>query len=270
MRASCSNRWEKLFFGLEELNQKIVAIKSLHTGSLHISATSSYAMGLLPAIVGEFKARHPDILISLNIQSHEQVVDWVEAGRADIGLTSQAVANPGLDFQQLAKVPAICIFPAGHSLGQKEKLKPADLAGLPFVSFPRGSQLRFQIDRLFERSGIERTRLIQTTSHHAVCSLVAQGIGVSLVNPVAPRLAENGEIEARPLSPSVDVELGAIWNETSLSIVGRSFRDFLIERFEQEIDGKGGKPRRTPKKTTERPDSSGISSEPKAGKHEAG
>ena len=225
---------EKLFVGLEELNHQIAAIKNLHTGRITISATSSYATGMLPGVIAEFKKTNPNIAIALNIHSHEQVVDWVAAGRSDIGLTSQPVANADLDVRQLLKRPAICIFPTGHELGQKDVLHPTDLAGLPFISFPRGSPLRFQIDGIFDRFGVERLLHAETTSHHAVCSLVAAGLGVALVNPFSPYLAEAGQIESRPISPSVSVELEVLWNEASLSIVTKAFRDFLFARAAEQ------------------------------------
>ena len=226
---------EKLFVGLEELNHQIAAIKNLHTGRITISATSSYATGMLPAIIAEFKETHPNIAVALNIHSHEQVVGWVAAGRSDIGLTSQPVANGDLEVRQLLKRPAICIFPAGHKLGEKEELHPKDLAGLPFISFPRGSPLRFQIDGVFDRFGVERLLHVETTSHHAVCSLVAAGLGVALVNPFSPYPAGADQIDARPISPSVSIELEVLWNEASLSIVTRRFRDFLFERAASDV-----------------------------------
>lgn len=225
---------EKLFVGLEELNHQITAIKNLYTGHITISATSSYATGMLPTIIAEFKRMHPSIGVSVNIHTHEMVVDWVAAGRSDIGLTSQPVANADLDVRQLVKRPAICIFPTGHALAAKDELHPSDLAGLPFVSFPRGSPLRFQIDGIFDRFGVERVLQVDTTSHHAVCSLVAAGLGVALVNPFSPYLAEAGRIESRPISPSVSIELEVLWKEPSLSIVTREFRDFLFDYVVRE------------------------------------
>lgn len=221
---------EKLFVGLEELNHQITAIKNLHTGRLTISATSSYATGMLPTLIAQFKASHPNIAVALNMHSHEQVVDWVAAGRSDIGLTSQPVAYADLDVRRLAKRPAICIFPTGHALGEKDQLHPTDLAGLPFVSFPRGSPLRFQIDSVFDLFGVERLLHVETTSHYAVCSLVAAGLGVALVNPFAPYMALAEDISSRPIFPSVSIELDVLYRESSLSIVARRFRDFLIER----------------------------------------
>lgn len=225
---------EKFFVGLEEINHQIAAIKNLHTGRLTISATSSYATGMLPAVIADFKKANPNVAIALNIHPHEQVVDWVAAGRSDIGLTSQPVANANLAVHQLLKRPAICIFPAGHPLGLKTALHPTDLAGLPFVSFPRGSPLRFQIDGIFDRFGVERLLHTETTTHHAVCSLVAAGLGVALVNPFSPHLAQASQIEARPISPSVSIELEVLWSEASLSIVTKAFRDFLIAKTAEE------------------------------------
>src|SRR5204863_5545675 len=58
---------EKIFHGLEELNGEIDAIKNMQTGRIVIAATSSYATGMLPEIVAEFKKIHPGIAIALYV-----------------------------------------------------------------------------------------------------------------------------------------------------------------------------------------------------------
>lgn len=220
---------EKLFYGLEELNNQISAIKSLHTGKVVISATSSYATGLLPEVIAKFKKQHPKIAIAVYIHPHEQVVEWVASGRADIGFVIQPVANTELNVAQFMGREAHCIFPAGHALGDKKILHPKDLANLPFVSFPRGTPLRFQIDGVFDRLGVERLLHVEATSHHAVCALVSVGLGVALVNPFSPIAGYPTQLDARPMKPSVMIDLKMFWNDSSLSIVTTSFRDFFLK-----------------------------------------
>lgn len=228
---------EKLFYGLEELSDQISAIKNLYTGRIVISATSSYATGMLPDIIADFKKEHANIAIALNIQSQDQIMDWVASGRADVGFTTQPVANTEIGTSQLASRPAQCIFPAGHPLGKKQELHPSDLANLPFVSFPRGASLRFQVDRVFDRLGVERQLYVEATSHHAVCALVAAGLGVALVNPFSPIRGYDVPLESRPISPSVTIELKMLWNESSMSICSTRFRDFAQEQYARRSKG---------------------------------
>jgi len=220
---------DKLFYGLEELGRQVDAIKNMRFGRLVICATSSYAAGFLPELIAAFKSENANVAVAFYIQSHEQVIDWVSTGRADIGFVIQPTAKSELTTQTIASRDAHCIFPAGHPLEAKQLLRLRDFANLPFVSFPRGTPLRFLIDGLFDRAGVQRLLHVEATSHHAVCALVSSGLGVALVNPFARIEGYPKRLIARPIKPSVNMEIQMLFNEESLSITGTHFKDFVIQ-----------------------------------------
>ncbi|SFU22389.1 LysR substrate-binding domain-containing protein [Mesorhizobium sp. YR577] len=218
---------EKLFVGLEELNHEVAAIKNLQIGRLTIAATSSYASGFLPDLIAGFRAQYPDVNISLKTLGHEQVVDWVASGAADVGFTTQSNGNTALNTQTLRKGSVICVIHKDHPLAAKEKLRPQDLANEPFISFPRGAPFRFEIDMLFDRLGVDRTMTIDATSHDSVCGLVAAGLGIGMVNPFSPNVGRADKLVFRPISPSAQIELQMIWADASESAAADKFRAFV-------------------------------------------
>lgn len=217
---------EKLFIGLEELNQQVAAIKSLKIGRLTLVMTSSYISGILPDLVAAFRAEHPDIDISLKILSHEQVVDWVSSGAAEIGFTTQFNGTTALETEPLLRAPLACVLPCDHRLAGRDRLALEDLRGESFISFPRGTPFRFEIDMLFDRAGVERDITLDAASHDAVCALVACGLGVAMVNPFSPHVGRAGQVVFRPVFPSIDLELQIIWNEASETAASARFREF--------------------------------------------
>jgi DNA-binding transcriptional LysR family regulator len=219
---------DKLFYGLEELGRQVDAINNMRFGRLVISATSSYAVGFLPELIAAFKRENANVEVAFHIQSHEQVIDWVSTGRADIGFAIQPIARSELTTLTIGSRDAHCIFPLGHPLEAKDLLRLRDLANLPFVSFPRGTPLRFLIDGLFDRAGVHRLLHAEATSHHAVCALVSSGLGVALVNPFAPIEGYSNKLVARPMKPSVTMEIQMMFNERSLSLTSTRFKDFVI------------------------------------------
>lgn len=219
---------EKIFVGLEELETEVAAIKSLQVGRLTVAVTSSYFSGFMPGLIAGFKAKHPEINISLKTLSHEQVVDWVVSGAADIGFTTQANGNTALNTEPLLKRPIACVMPKSHPLAAKDKLKLQDLRDEDFISFPRGAPLRFEIDMLFDRHGVDRNITVDATSHDAVCSLVAAGLGIAMVNPFSTNVRDADKLVFRQVSPSIQLELDLIWNESSASAANGKFREFVV------------------------------------------
>lgn len=221
-------RVDKFFIELDGLTNEILGIQVASTGKIVIAATSSYANGVLPYAIAAFNKDYESISISLSINSHEEVVDWVASGRADIGFVIQPVAHSSLNLHQFLSGVAHCILPADHPLAAKPALVPEDLAQVPFVSFARGTPLRFEIDNLFNHMGIERVLNVEATSHHAVCALVSAGLGVALVNPFAPIDGYRVPIVSRPMYPSVEIGLKMLTNDTQPSVCASKFRDSFL------------------------------------------
>jgi DNA-binding transcriptional LysR family regulator len=226
---------DKFFLGLEGLTKEILDIQVANSGKIVISATSSYANGVLPYAIAVFNKDYENISISLNIQSHEEVVDWVASGRADVGFVIQPVAHSSLNLYQFLTGTSQCILSANHPLAKKQALVPEDLAQIPYVSFARGTPLRFEIDNFFNHLGIERILHVEATSHHAVCALVSAGLGVALVNPFAPIDGYHDPIVARPISPSIEIGLKMLTNDSQPSVCAGKFRASFLDTVSREL-----------------------------------
>lgn len=224
---------EKLFTGLEELNQQVHAIRSLTSGSITIVAMGLYANGILPDIIARFRKKFPDIAIRLDSQSQNRIPEWVSSRRADVGILTLPVHNTSAQVHELMTRPALCVFPADHAFAARDEIEMSDLAEMPFVSFPRGTPFRFEIDTLFEHAGIDRQMLTEATNHEAVCNLVAAGLGVSIVSPFSPHLRRNPSLDFRPFRPAIPITLGMIADESDLSVAARAFYQFVFDEVER-------------------------------------
>jgi DNA-binding transcriptional LysR family regulator len=224
---------EKLFVGLEELNHQVHAIKNLTSGSITIAAMGLYANGFLPNVIAKFRQSYPDVAIKLDSQPQDRIVEWVSSGRADIGIASLPIANSSVNVIELLRRPALCVFPANHEFALRKQIHATDLLDRPFVSFPRGTPFRFEVDTLFDRLGIDRVMTLEASTHEAVCNLVAAETGVSIVSPYSPHLRRNPVLGFLPFLPSITLSLGLIGDEAQLSVAGRCFYDFIIDYVAQ-------------------------------------
>jgi DNA-binding transcriptional LysR family regulator len=230
---------DKLFVGLEELNQEIHAIRNLTSGSISVAAMGLYANGLLPDVIARFRQHYPDIAIRLDSQPQERIADWVASRRADIGFTTLPISNSNLPVRELMRRPALCVFPADHEFAAREQIQARDLADRSFVSFPRGTPFRFETDTLFERAGVDRLLMTEATTHEAVCNLVAAGLGVSIVSPYSPHLRRNPALAFRPFLPAIPISLGMIADEADLSVAARKFHRFVLEEIQNRKSDAG-------------------------------
>jgi DNA-binding transcriptional LysR family regulator len=222
---------DRLFMGLDELNRRAHAIRNVEMGELRIAAPSLYGNSLLPQIIAAFLAKYPGIQIALEICPHQQVIEWLASHRCDIGLTSLPAYSAELTIDKLAARSILCVMPADSPLTAKPIIDVTDLAGVNFVSFPPDAAIRFQIDTIFDRAGVQRELRVEAGTHEAVCNLVAAGVGVSLISPFSPSVSGNPRLAFRPFNPAITLEIGLLTDEAHLSIASVKMRDFIIDYF---------------------------------------
>jgi DNA-binding transcriptional LysR family regulator len=94
-------------------------------------------------------------------------------------------------------------MPRGHRLAAKLTIGPADLAGEPYISFSPNDYGRFNVDNIFEEAGISRIITLETPYTSITCALVAQGLGIAIVNPIAAQDYQHMGVVTRPFRPSI-------------------------------------------------------------------
>lgn len=223
---------QSVFLSLEELSRRAHAISDVRIGELNVATISLYGNSLLPRIIADFVKLHPEIQVTMEIDVHQRIVDRVHSRRAEIGFVTLPLAEPDLNVVRLATQPAVCALPADHPLASRDLIQPADLADCDFISFPRETSTRFQVDSLFDRLGIARNLRIEAGSHEAVLTFVAAGLGVSIVSPFQLHRSNYPDLTFRPFHPPLMREIGMLsQDEALLSSTALAFRDYVMARF---------------------------------------
>jgi DNA-binding transcriptional LysR family regulator len=195
---------DKLFTGLQDIANVAREIRGLRAGELSIACVAALGHDHVPRLVAQFLKDKPDVNVGLYITSADHVAEWVIAQKVDFGISMSALEHPAVVSEPLCSVEAVCVMPRDHRLARKRVVKPQDLAGETFVSFAPGSRIRHTIDGIFERSGVARRTTAHAFVSNSACALVANGFGVSIVEPfTAQEYARRGVLVARPFRPAV-------------------------------------------------------------------
>ncbi len=194
---------QRSFTGLRHLEEAANRIRRFSGGSLTVAAIPILALGLIPRTIKRFVTAYPETSISIHTGHSSAVAQWVDDQTCDIGIVSQISETFGLAHEPLFEIDAVCVMPRGHRLQSKELIVPADLAAEPYISLPRNEYGHSAIDAIFEDAGISRLINLETSYSSITCSLVAQGLGIAIVNPLATLDFRHQEIVTRPFQPSI-------------------------------------------------------------------
>lgn len=195
---------ERAFIGLHSLEKSAQKIRQGGTGQLRIAAVPSLSLTLLPNVIQRFRQENPDAAISIHTNDSPMVAHWAASQFCHVGLASYVGEEmPGVRTQKICDVPGVCVFPKGHRLATQVTVKPEDLYGEEFISLSMNDGSRTRVDRAFAADKEYRKLNLETPYAATVCSLVALGLGVSIVSPMVAREYLHRGIETRPFVPQI-------------------------------------------------------------------
>lgn len=198
---------EKALAAVDQIVDIARDIRTLRGGHLRVVAPMLTAFGILPAAVGAFRRAHPHARVSLDIKDIRDIADWVANGPFDIGVTALPFEDARVECEPLATVRAVLVMPGRHPLAAKRVVHARDLRGESMI-LPLGNPTRAQVCAPLEAAGLKIESMIDASSALLVCQLVAQGLGLSVLDPFTFKLASGLGIVSRPLRPAPEFLFG--------------------------------------------------------------
>ena len=196
---------EKALSALEEVGRSATQLARTHIGHLRIACIPSIGSGFMPKAVASFIKAHPKTKVTLYVRPSTYVTERVRSRLADIGFVSEGLAVAGITSTCFQERPgAICILPPSHPLRRKKTLQATDFEGEPFISVGRDTPFRYVIDRAFADAGVNRNIIIEASHFATAYALVAEGAGVSVIDPFSTIACfRKDQVALRPFSPEL-------------------------------------------------------------------
>ncbi|MFJ4860487.1 LysR family transcriptional regulator [Streptomyces sp. NPDC088748] len=158
---------------------------------LTVATFTSGGRHLLPAALARLVAEHPEVELTVLEREPEDAAAMVRGGAADLALAYhfggpppvRPGERPGLDWVPLMEDPLWLVLPRGHRLADRASVSLAELDADRWVL----GCLRTEafLRRYTELAGIDLRVAASTTDYFFAQTLVAAGVGVSLIPHVS-------------------------------------------------------------------------------------
>lgn len=180
-------------------------VQAGEVGRLRLGFVGSTLFNGLSGWLQAFQAAHPRVeVVVVELNSQDQI-DALLAEELDLGLVHTDRLPPALASAPLYSEPFVACLPAGHALAKRRRLQLASLSDQPFILFSRKGSPDYhaRIVEICRRQGFY-PRLQHEGRHWlSVVSLVAQGLGVSIVPAAFQRAGVQGAV-FRPLAEAIE------------------------------------------------------------------
>ncbi|HSG10775.1 MAG TPA: selenium metabolism-associated LysR family transcriptional regulator [Gammaproteobacteria bacterium] len=157
------------------------------SGVLIIGASTTIAEYMLPALLGDFKKKYPDINVHLKVSNSDGIVSMVENNDIDLGVVEAPVVNKNLVVENCRNDRLVAVVPPTHELAGKKKLNVKELIEHAYIAREEGSGTREVIEEYLASTGMKPADMsiaMELGSPEAIKGAVEAGMGVSIVSEV--------------------------------------------------------------------------------------
>lgn len=203
---------DRSLIGVERIARAAHAIKTQQRGALHVAAPPSIALSFMPRAIANFLKDHGEIRVQLGVYDSRTIVDMVIGQRCDVGIVNMSTRHTGAHGDSLLSTAHVCALPAGHRLAGRDRLVPRDMEGELFIAHPDNmGGTRLLIDAMFAAHGVT-VKPAQTESQVSavLCSMVASGLGVTLVDAITAMEYKGDDLRFIPFEPSIPLEFSVL------------------------------------------------------------
>ncbi len=131
----------------------------------------------------QLRKRYPNAEVRVTVGVTEEMVAGLLDRRFDLALISLPVSEANLRLIPLFDEELLIVRPSANKVGSGHisTMRASDLAEVPFLLYPKRSNVRLVIDRFFDELGVTPHVLMEADDTEAIKRLVESGFGYSIL-----------------------------------------------------------------------------------------
>lgn len=214
---------------LENACGSLRELAALQRGRVRIAASTVLAGTLLPWAIQQFSLGNPGVKFVLKDVAEQDICPQVQRGEVDLGVGTSLDADSEIVERPLLRDTLTLLCAEKHPLAGRSAPAWRDLAHYPFIALGAGSPLRSLVDRALVSAGVNIEPAYEVSFSSTVISMVAAGLGVSVLPVNARQVSPRAKVEMRRLTrPTVERQVSLFMRRNvAPTPAAAAFQDFL-------------------------------------------
>ena len=222
---------------LQTLNESEKVINQLKSNRVEIIKVGiiSTAQYFLPQVLKQFRGRHSEYKIILEIRNREQLIDLLRDGEIDIAIMGLVPKEIGTKVYTIANHPHVFIANKDHPLTKLKNIQPDVLKDFDFISREKGSGTRVHMETFIQDHDIQPNIIMEMSSNESIKQAVIAELGISFVSQhtIASEL-KHGQLKVLDV---IGTPINRKWHVVTLNpmAINRSIdllKDFILNQSE--------------------------------------
>ncbi len=180
---------------LAAAEEELHALAGLEAGTIHIGASTTPGVYLLPSTLGCFRRDHPNVVVEVEIASTGEIVERLLAGRIHLALVGETAVDDRINLVPFLADELVGVAKPGLLTTRSGRVKPEALAAHTLLVRERSSSTRQVAEQALREARVEPQRLWELDSSEAIKRAAREGLGVAILS----RYAVAEEVERKEL-----------------------------------------------------------------------
>lgn len=150
---------ERILEGYKRLEYEMHLLHNEYIGELKLGASTTIAQYVLPAMLGSFIGKFPQVGLSLMNGNSREIEAALQEHRIDLGLVEGVFRLPNLKYTTFLQDELVAVIRTNSKLAVGEEITPEELLDLPLVLRERGSGTLDVFERSLQQHNIKLSSL---------------------------------------------------------------------------------------------------------------
>lgn len=233
-------RSQDILGDLDELVLAMTGSGLRRASTVTVATIPSIAPILFPQAIVAFQKAYPSTRIRLMDVTTNEVLDAVERGDVDFGVTSFKPDEIDVVYSELRREPFVAIMRHDYPLARKRTIRWSELEKHPVISTWKGAGIRMRLDFELAKENSSVPWKYEVQQIYTALHFAEAGLGVATVPGF---FAPYRDLVAIPLSePRIDADLGTVRSKhRKLGRQAYDFWELLHSTSNARVDQKPGR-----------------------------
>jgi molybdate transport repressor ModE-like protein len=193
LASSASQALATLAAGEEEVH----ALAGLDRGTIHIGASTTPGVYLLPDTLGCFRRDHPNVAVEVEIAATGEILERLLAGRIQLALVGETTVDDRVELEPFLADEIVGVARPGLLKIRNGKAKADAVSKETLLVREENSSTRQVTERELAQAGVRAASVWELDSSEAIKRAAREGLGVAFLSRYAvAEEVERGELES--------------------------------------------------------------------------
>jgi molybdate transport repressor ModE-like protein len=192
---------------LQAGEEELGALAGLEAGTIHIGASTTPGVYLLPDTLGCFRRDHPHVDVEVEIAATDEMIGRVLAGRVRLAVVGETEVDDRIELTPFLSDEIVGIAKPGTLPIKAGRIKPAALAEQTLLVREAGSSTRQTAEGVLNALDVRPRRVWELDSSEAIKRAAREGLGIAFLSRYAvAEEIERGELASFRISGQPRIE----------------------------------------------------------------